>query len=67
MVTESVVKFSIKPRPDYRSKKTYPKALITIPQELIRDPAFPFKDDQRLLIRIEGRRLILEELRPSRA
>lgn len=46
----------------YKGERVYERASIIIPQELFRDPAFPFKAGDRVIIRIQGRQLVMEAL-----
>ena len=37
-------------------------ALLTIPADLVKDSAFPFKVPERVLVSIDGERLIVEKV-----
>ena len=41
--------------------KTYDRFFIYIPTELARDSAFPFKEGDKVKVRIEGNKLIIEK------
>jgi len=42
----------------YRGKK-YQKCLVNIPMSIVNNPAFPFKDRQKLVIKIDSEKKIL--------
>ena len=37
--------------------------ILYIPADLVKDSSFPFEPDQEVVVRIDGRRLIVEELK----
>ena len=38
---------------------------INLPSDFVRDSAFPFKPGEQLLVRIEGKKIILEALKEN--
>jgi len=49
----------ILPTSDNRSKT----GVLYIPADVVKDSLFPFIPDQEVLVRIDGRRLVVEEMR----
>ncbi|MDD5615231.1 MAG: hypothetical protein PHH85_03435 [Candidatus Methanoperedens sp.] len=47
-------------RPTYSKDKEYPKFFIYVPTEVARDSLFPFNDGEKVTIRIDDGRLIIE-------
>ncbi len=37
--------------------------ILYIPADIVKDSSFPFNPDQEVTVRIEGRRLVIEEAR----
>jgi hypothetical protein len=37
--------------------------ILYIPADIVKDSSFPFNPDQEVIVRIDGKRLIVEELR----
>ena len=52
---------TLRKRPVESRGKEYQSAYVTIPSEMVKDTSFPFKIGDQLVIRIEGKRLVLEE------
>ncbi|MCW4025568.1 MAG: hypothetical protein NWF01_11130 [Candidatus Bathyarchaeota archaeon] len=50
-------------RPTVTGKKSYSKFFVYLPSEIVKDSAFPFKEDDKLKIKIDtkNRRLIIEK------
>ncbi|MEM2122353.1 MAG: hypothetical protein QXE79_01825 [Candidatus Bathyarchaeia archaeon] len=59
MVTEIITKLSIAKREG--KKVTYRSPRIYLPTRLTDDSSFPFKEDEKLKVRIWGRKLIVEK------
>ncbi|MGA2785084.1 MAG: hypothetical protein ABSF09_10350 [Candidatus Bathyarchaeia archaeon] len=49
----------ILPTRDNRSKT----GVLYIPSDVVKDSLFPFIPDQEVVVRIEGKRLVVEEMR----
>ena len=49
-------------RPTKTGSKTYDKYFIYIPTSVAKDSAFPFKPGEKVIIRIEGNKLIIEKM-----
>jgi hypothetical protein len=50
-------------RPTRTGGRTYDKFFVYIPTEVARDGTFPFKEGEEVIIRIDGRRLVIEKLK----
>jgi hypothetical protein len=37
--------------------------ILYIPADIVKDSSFPFDPDQQVIVRIDGKRLVVEELR----
>jgi hypothetical protein len=50
-------------RPTKTGKKQYPKFFVYLPSIIVNDSAFPFKEDDKLKVKIdvENKRLIIEK------
>jgi hypothetical protein len=58
MVFKSATKFSVSPKKG-PNNKTYYSPRIYLPTKLVDDSTFPFKDGEELIVRINGRKLII--------
>jgi hypothetical protein len=50
-------------RPTKTAGKTYDKYFIYIPASVAKDSAFPFSPGEKVVVRIEGERVVIEKLR----
>ena len=50
-------------RPTKTGGKTYDKYFIYIPASVAKDSAFPFSPGEKVIVRIEGNKLIIEKLK----
>jgi len=60
MVFKSVTKFSVAPRKG-PNDRTYCSPRIYLPTKLVNDSRFPFKDGEDLIVRIDGRKLVINK------
>jgi hypothetical protein len=49
-------------RPGYSKKKTYPKFFIYVPIEVARDSLFPFNEGDKVTVKIDDGRLVIERV-----
>ena len=49
-------------RPTRTGGKTYDKFFVYIPTSVAKDSAFPFRPGEEVLVRIEGKRLVIEKI-----
>lgn len=42
--------------------KKYAQLYIYLPKDLVKDSAFPFKSDDKVLVHIQNRRLVIEKM-----
>ena len=60
---KAVGKISCTKKKDGRTGKPYEMFWVVIPQKLVKDPNFPFKAEDQVIIRIEGKQLTIQALR----
>ena len=66
MVFKSETKFLTSPKKG-PNNKTYYSPRIYLPTRLVDDSKFPFKDGEELIVRINGRKLIITKKPKSRS
>ncbi len=49
-------------RPTKTGKKMYDKFFVYIPTSVAKDSAFPFKPGEEVIVRIDGKRLVIEKI-----
>ncbi|MEM4204603.1 MAG: hypothetical protein QXS54_11090 [Candidatus Methanomethylicaceae archaeon] len=64
MVSVAIVK--IRKRDILSGGKKYKSAYITIPSEFLNDSAFPFKEEDLIVMRIEGDKVVLAKFQESK-
>jgi len=67
MVDEIVTKFTVTRKPARKQGSFYRSPRIYLSTKLTDDSVFPFREGDFLLVRIVGRRLVIQRISPKRA
>ena len=63
MVKKIYTKFAVAKKPSGTSDSVYRSPRIYLPTKLTDDSMFPFKEDDLLLVKIDGRKLVIQRIR----
>jgi len=67
MVSQIVTKFNVTRKPARKQGAFYRSPRIYLSTKLTEDSLFPFKEGDLLLVKIVGRRLVIQRISPRRA
>ena len=63
MVRKIVTRFAVAKKPSSAGEAIYRSPRIYLPTKLTDDSVFPFKEGDLLLVRVDGRRLVVQKVR----